>query len=697
MEIESVHPLLSVRDLKTYFRTAEGLARAVDGVSFDIHQGQTFALVGESGCGKSVTALSIMQLVPEPAGYIAGGQIYYKDTDIVRLSEWEKRRIRGNEISMIFQEPMTSLNPVLTVGNQIVEAIRLHQNLNSSEAKRKALEMLDLVGIPTPEQRFKDYPHQFSGGMKQRVMIAIALSCQPGLLIADEPTTALDVTIQAQVLELIRELQKEMGTAVLLITHNLGVVAETAERIAVMYAGKIVEIAGRKDLFDSPYHPYTEKLLESLPTRQKRGYALQSISGRVPKATSYLPGCRFADRCHRVMPHCHSVMPDLVEVVQSHRVACHLYLDAELTQPKSQAGMPVPLTSSIGYRASSIQHPILQATGLKVYFDIKKGLLKRTAGYVRAVDGVDLSIRKGSTLALVGESGCGKTTLGMGLLQLIRPTDGSVIYDNVNLMKLRPKELLPYRRKLQIIFQDPYSSLNPRMMVGEIIQEGMAAHGIGSGKEEREERAREIMLKVGLDPDMIHRYPHEFSGGQRQRIGIARCLAVDPEFLICDEATSALDVSVQAQILNLLKDLQDEFDLTYLFITHDLSIVEYFADEVMVMYLGRIVERGTTEGIFDNFRHPYTRALLSAIPRIDPESGRKIIRLEGDVPSPVNPPDGCHFHPRCPHTMPICLEVYPQETAFSESHACRCHLYNESLKSVKPLKSFSDSNDLTDL
>ena len=670
----SVKSLLTVRDLKTYFRTSEGLARAVDGVSFDIHQGQTFALVGESGCGKSVTALSIMQLVPEPAGYIAGGQIYYKDTDIVRLSEWEKRRIRGNEISMIFQEPMTSLNPVFTIGSQIVEAIRLHQNLDSSEAKRKAVEMLDLVGIPAPEQRFKDYPHQFSGGMKQRVMIAIALSCQPGLLIADEPTTALDVTIQAQVLGLIRGLQKEMGTAVLLITHDLGVVAETAEQIAVMYAGKIVEIADRKDLFESPYHPYTEKLLESLPTRQKRGYALQTISGRVPKATNYLPGCRFADRCHRVMPRCHSVSPDLVELTQGHQAACHLYLDAGLQHPVSSTQHPA---SSIQYSASSIQHPVLQATGFKVYFDIKKGLLKRTVGYVRAVDGVDIAIRKGGTLALVGESGCGKTTLGMGLLQLIRPTDGSVIYDNVDLMRLRRKELLPYRRKLQIIFQDPYSALNPRMMVGEIIQEGMAAHRIGTGKSGREERARETMLKVGLDPDMIRRYPHEFSGGQRQRIGIARCLAVDPEFLICDEATSALDVSVQAQILNLLKDLQGEFDLTYLFITHDLSIVEYFADEVMVMYLGRIVESGTAEEIFDDFKHPYTRALLSAIPRIDPESGRKMIRLEGDVPSPANPPEGCHFHPRCPNVMSVCQEIYPPETSLTHSHACRCHLYRE--------------------
>jgi len=670
--------LLAVRDLKTYFRTGEGLARAVDGVSFDIHQGQTFALVGESGCGKSITALSIMQLIPEPAGYIAGGEIFYKDTDVVRLSEWEKRRIRGNDISMIFQEPMTSLNPVLTIGDQIMEAIRLHQNLDRSAARHKAMEMLDLVSIPSPKERLKEYPHQFSGGMKQRVMIAIALSCQPGLLIADEPTTALDVTIQAQVLNLIRDLQQETGTAVLLITHDLGVVAETAERIAVMYAGKIVEIADRKALFESPCHPYTEKLLESLPTRQKRGHALQTISGRVPKATDYLSGCRFADRCHRVMAdHCREDAPDLIEVTPGHHVACYRYSSAKQEQSEPQSNMTSPMEPSVEHSVPSAEYPILQTMNFKVYFDIKKGLLKRTVGHVRAVDGVDLNIQKGSTLALVGESGCGKTTLGMGLLQLVRPTDGSVVYDSVDLMALRHKELLPYRRKLQIIFQDPYSSLNPRMMVGQIIQEGMAAHGIGSSKAEREERAREVMSNVGLDPDMIHRYPHEFSGGQRQRIGIARCLAVDPEFIICDEATSALDVSVQAQILNLLKDLQRELDLTYLFITHDLSIVEYFADEVMVMYLGRIVERGATEEIFDDTMHPYTRALLSAIPRIDPQNGRKTIQLEGDVPSPANPPAGCHFHPRCSHAMPVCLEEYPQETVLNRRHACRCHLYSK--------------------
>jgi len=665
-------PLLRVRELKTYFRTSEGLAKAVDNVSFEIQRGEIFALVGESGCGKSVTALSIIQLVPQPAGFIAGGEIYYKGREIIRLSEWEKRQIRGNEISMIFQEPMTSLNPVLKVGEQIVEAIKLHQGLSGPQSRQKAVEMLERVGIPEAKQRFHEYPHQLSGGMKQRVMIAIALSCQPGLLIADEPTTALDVTIQAEILELIRQLQREFGTAVMLITHDLAVVAEMANRIAVMYAGKIVELAERQRLFENPCHPYTVKLIESLPSRQKRGYSLMTIEGRVPEATRYLEGCRFADRCHRVMAGCSAILPRPIEIETNHYVACHLYDEAFAAKVK-HAAVREALRKQKPY--SPRKTPLIETHGLRVYFPIKKGLLKRTVGYVKAVDGVDLVIRKGQIFALVGESGCGKTTFGKGLLQLVEPIEGEVQYDGVDLTKLNRDELHPYRRKLQIIFQDPYSSLNPRMMVGNIIQEGMAAHGIGVDDEEREDKIKTLMPQVGLDPEMIHRYPHEFSGGQRQRIGIARCLAVNPEFLVCDEATSSLDVSVQAQILNLLEQLQKRYNLTYLFITHNLSLVEYFADEVAVMYLGRIVERGQTEELFDTPKHPYTRALLSAIPQIDPQTGRKTIRLSGDVPSPINPPSGCHFHPRCPEVMPRCYDAYPDEVAITSTHVCRCFLY----------------------
>lgn len=673
--------LLSVQNLKTYFRTPEGLARAVDGISFDIKPNEIFAIVGESGCGKSVTALSIIQLIAQPAGFIADGAIYYKGQDITRLSEVEKRKVQGNDIAMVFQEPMTSLNPVFTIGNQISEAIQEHQNLRGTAAMNAAIEMLDLVGIPEPAARYEEYPHQMSGGMKQRVMIAMALSCRPGLLIADEPTTALDVTIQAQILELIQRLQQELQMAVLLITHDLGVVANIADRVAVMYAGKIVELGTWEQLYETPQHPYTVKLLESTPARDKRGTQLHTITGRVPKATEYNDGCRFADRCPKVMDGCESIIPVLHTVNGSeHNVACHLY---NPEPPFNAAKTPVTkleLETEVEKNEEVVthlpaSHPQLQVKNLCVHYPIQKGIFKRTAGYVYAVDDVTLDIPRGKTLALVGESGSGKTSFGKAILQLGVPVKGDLVYDGVNIAAATRQLMHPYRKRMQIIFQDPYASLNPRMTVGAIIHEGMQAHGIGASVEERQTRVAELMHRVGLSPDMVTRYPHEFSGGQRQRIGIARCLAVDPEFIVCDEATSALDVSVQAQILNLLKSLQADFNLTYLFITHNLSVVEYFADEVAVMYLGRIVERGTTEEIFDSPKHPYTRALLSAVPKMDEQTGVEKIRLEGDVPSPINRPTGCHFHPRCPEVMSVCNNTYPEETNFTQTHSCHCYLY----------------------
>ena len=680
--------LLSVQNLKTYFRTPEGLARAVDGISFDIAPNEIFALVGESGCGKSVTALSVIQLVAQPAGFIAGGAIYYNGQDITRLPEVEKRKIQGNDIAMVFQEPMTSLNPVFTIGSQISEAIRQHQNLRGAAARNAAIEMLDLVGIPEPAARYDEYPHQMSGGMKQRVMIAMALSCRPGLLIADEPTTALDVTIQAQILELIQRLQQELQMAVLLITHDLGVVANIADRVAVMYAGKIAEMGTWEQLYKTPQHPYTVKLLESTPARDKRGTQLHTITGRVPKATEYNDGCRFADRCPKVMDGCETIPPTLHTVNGSeHNVACHLYnpeppFNAKLTRHTKlvlETGETDGRMEEWKSGGQSTAHPsnLLQVKNLCVHYPIQKGIFKRTVGYVYAVDDVTLDIPRGKTLALVGESGSGKTSFGKAILKLGVPVRGDLIYDGANIAPLTRQQMHPYRKRMQIIFQDPYASLNPRMTVGAIIQEGMQAHGIGESAEERETRVSELMQRVGLSPDMVTRYPHEFSGGQRQRIGIARCLAVDPEFIVCDEATSALDVSVQAQILNLLKSLQGDFNLTYLFITHNLSVVEYFADEVAVMYLGRIVERGTTEEIFDSPKHPYTRALLSAVPKMDPQTGVEKIRLEGDVPSPINRPSGCHFHPRCPEVMTVCEGEYPDETLFTETHSCNCYLYQD--------------------
>lgn len=610
-------PTLKVEGLKTFFKTPRGVAKSVDGISFEIPKGETFALVGESGCGKSVTALSIIQLVPEPAGFIAGGRVLLNGRDIVRLGEKEKREIRGNKISMIFQEPMTSLNPVFTIGDQVMETIRLHQGKTRAEARKAAVEMLERVGLPEPGRLVDEYPHRLSGGQRQRVMIAMALSCRPDLLIADEPTTALDVTIQDQILKLIRELKEQMGTAVLLITHNMALVYQNADTVGVMYGGKLVECAPARALFRNPMHPYTVKLLRSIPGQEKRGLSLDTIPGTVPPATSYAAGCHFSGRCPREMQGCATVEPLLEQRAEGHKVACHLhdpaFMSGPLSSPLRQEPDALPPLSV----EAADREVILEVRGLKTWYPIRKGLMKRVAGHVKAVDGVDLTIRKGTTVALVGESGCGKTTAGKSIIQLIRPTAGEMLFKGADLAAMGEGELKGYRSLVQIIFQDPYSSLNPRLTVKETIEEGIRAVRPSMTKAERAKKVSTVLERVGLLPEMMSRYPHEFSGGQRQRIGIARALAVDPEFIVCDEAVSALDVSVQAQILNLLKSIQRDFGLSFLFITHDLGVVEYMADEVAVMYAGRIVERNSTAEIFANPRHDYTKKLLAAIPKID--------------------------------------------------------------------------------
>ncbi len=610
-------PVLKIEELKTWFKTPRGLAKPVDGISFEIPKGSTFALVGESGCGKSVSALSIIQLVPEPAGFIAGGRILLNGQDIVPLGEREKREIRGNKISMIFQEPMTSLNPVFTIGDQVMETITLHQGKSRAEAKEAVIEMLGRVGLPEPERLFGEYPHRLSGGQRQRVMIAMALACKPDLLIADEPTTALDVTIQDQILKLMRELKEQMGTAVLLITHNMALVYQNADTVGVMYAGKLVELAPAKVLFRNPLHPYTIKLLRSIPGQEKRGKALDTIAGTVPPATDYPVGCHFIGRCPREMEGCATIEPPLAERAAGHRAACHLHDADFMSRPHSRPIKQEPDALPPLSVPAVERETLLEVKGLKTWYPIRKGLLKRVAGHVKAVDGVDLSIRKGSTLALVGESGCGKTTAGKSIIQLIKPTTGEMLFKGKDLAKLTGRELKEYRSLIQIIFQDPYSSLNPRLTVKETIEEGLKAVRPGMSKAERAAKVASVMERVGLTSEMTGRYPHEFSGGQRQRIGIARALAVDPEFIVCDEAVSALDVSVQAQILNLLKSIQRDFGLSFLFITHDLGVVEYIADEVAVMYAGKIVERNTAAEIFANPKHDYTKKLLAAIPRID--------------------------------------------------------------------------------
>lgn len=664
--------ILRVENLRTCFGHGDQEIRAVDNISLEIRKGETFALLGESGCGKSMTSLSIMRLVPQPAGRIENGSIFLHDTDLLTLPEVAMRGVRGRRIAMIFQEPMTSLNPVMTVGRQIRESLVLHTQVRGAAADKRVVELLDAVGIPDPQRRVGEYPHQLSGGMKQRVMIAMALAGEPELLIADEPTTALDVTIQAQVLDLLKQLQRDMGMSILLITHDLGVVARMADRVAVMYAGQIVEQAARADFFARPRHPYSQKLFASLPDMDKRDSDLEVMRGSVPSLAQRFSGCRFEPRCDMAWYLCRQQAPAWSEK-QGHGARCHLMnASAPELDQKLQQSSETPLLLERREVTES-----LNIRDLKVHFPIHKGVFKRVAGHVRAVDGVSLEIPPGRTIALVGESGCGKTTVAKGVLRLVPSTGGDVSFGELDILNLSPQALRKHRRDVQIIFQDPFSSMNPRMMVKSIIEEGMLAQGIGGGPIERERRVDGLLEQVGLSAESKFRYPHEFSGGQRQRICIARALAVEPKLIICDEPTSALDVSVQAQILNLLKQLQEDLGISYLFITHNISVVEYLAHEVAVMYLGRIVERGGVKEVLNNPRHPYTRALLSAVPSIQHKPGQDMIHLQGELPSPANPPRGCHFHPRCGEAKPVCSERYPESYTLEERHSARCFLYGD--------------------
>jgi peptide/nickel transport system ATP-binding protein len=660
--------LLQVDNLRTWFTAGKRTVRAVDAVSFGVERGETLALLGESGSGKSVTALSVLRLLP-PAGRIVTGSVRLHGENLLALPEVAMRRVRGAKIAMIFQEPMTSLNPVLSVGQQIAEPLVQHQGLRGDGLRRRVLSLLDAVGIPDPARTHDAYPHQLSGGMKQRVMIAIALACEPELLIADEPTTALDVTTQAQVLDLLRDLQRKNGMAMLFITHDLGVVSEIADRVAVMYAGEIVETAPREAFFSAPRHPYSQKLFASLPGRARRGEALAVIKGAVPRLDQPFHGCRFAERCEYAWDRCRIETPAWT-AGDGWGVRCHLADEGRGTE----AAETPESAGAVAASSAAAHGELLKVRDLKVHFPIRKGLFQRTVGFVRAVDGVSLDIRAGRTLALVGESGCGKTTVGKGILQLIPVTGGSVTFDGAELVGMATERLRAQRGQFQIVFQDPFSSLDPRMVVADILEEGMTALGVGSNERERQAEADRLLTAVGLSVDAKYRYPHEFSGGQRQRIAIARALAVEPRLIVCDEPTSALDVSVQAQILNLLKDLQDRLGLAYLFITHNIAVVEFLAQEVAVMYLGRIVETGPVEQVLHAPKHPYTQALLSAVPTIE-KTGRAVIKLQGELPSPANPPKGCHFHPRCPHAMPVCREQYPQVLEV-EGRRLACHLYD---------------------
>lgn len=576
--------LLDVKNLVTEFKTENGLVRAVDDVSFQVNKGEVIGIVGESGSGKSVTSLSIMRLIPNPPGKITGGQInYYRDgknpIDLVQIPDNEMRSYRGNEISMIFQEPMTSLNPVFTCGNQVMEAIMLHQKISKKEAEAKTLDLFAQVKLPDPQRALNAYPHQLSGGQKQRVMIAMAMSCQPKILIADEPTTALDVTVQKTILELINELSRETGMSTIFITHDLGVIAEIADKVVVMYKGKIVEQGSVVDIFSNPKHPYTKGLLACRPPLDKRLSKLPVIAD-------------FMEEKDGVITEKAADMNALVEA----------FVVSEAQTKKR-------------YETLQQQTPILQLKGLQTWFPSKTNLFGKTLDYVKAVDDVSFDVNEGETLGLVGESGCGKTTLGRTILRLVEPTGGKAIFDGKDIFSLGQKDLKELREHMQIIFQDPYSSLNPRMTIGNAILEPMQVHNKYSNDAERKDKVIELLEKVNMKAEHFQRYPHEFSGGQRQRICIARALALNPKFIICDESVSALDVSVQAQVLNLLIQLREEFKFTYIFISHDLSVVKFMSDRMVVMNKGKIEEMGIADEIYNNPQQEYTKKLIAAIPK----------------------------------------------------------------------------------
>jgi peptide/nickel transport system ATP-binding protein len=578
-------PLIEIKNLEVSFSTEEGVVKAVNDISFKLEKGETLGIVGESGSGKSVTSLSIMRLISVPPGKISGGEILFldegKQTDLLKLSEKQIRLFRGSKIAMIFQEPMTSLNPVYKCGKQITEIIKLHKKISSSEAKKQTLALFEEVLLPRPAEIYNAYPHQLSGGQKQRVMIAMAISCNPLLLIADEPTTALDVTVQKTILELLKQLQQKYGMSIIFITHDLGVIAQIAKRVLVMYKGKIVEEGNVQQIFQNPQHPYTKGLIACRPSLE---YRLK----RLPVVGDFMK-------------------TNVDGNIENQKVSVQDYNEKLIIKDTERKETHQKIYSSV---------PLLKVKNLCTYFPMHKAIFSRKREYLKAVDDVSFDVFQGETLGLVGESGCGKTTLGRSVLRLIEPTSGRVFYKGNDLTALNKNELRKLRKKIQIIFQDPYSSLNPRITIGAAIMEPMRVHDIGRTNKERRIKAIEMLEKVDMKESHFSRYPHEFSGGQRQRICIARTLAVDPEFIICDESVSALDVSVQAQVLNLLNDLKRDFGLTYIFISHDLSVVKFMSDRMIVMKNGRIEEAGDSDEIYKKPSSAYTQKLIDAIPLI---------------------------------------------------------------------------------
>jgi peptide/nickel transport system ATP-binding protein len=688
--------LLQIEDLHTEIQLKSSVVHAVDGVSLYVDEGETLGIVGESGCGKTMTALSIMDLLPN-GGRIASGSIKLAGREITGLSLPEIRKIRGDEIGMIFQDPLSSLNPTLTVGQQIAEVVLLHREASKKDARERAIEVLDLVGMPRARERVDEYPHQFSGGMRQRVMIAMALACDPKLLIADEPTTALDVTIQKQILELIDGLRQRLGMAVIMVTHDLGVIAGRADRVAVMYAGKVVETTDTPALYANPRHPYTEALFHALPEKSaETRERLYSIPGAPPDLVNPPKGCRFAPRCRYATDRCRTEPPVLAGETSAHVYRCFFPVGVKerevagrlvvLEPEQAQVETVAPETAAIGAI-------VLSAKGLVKDFPVTKGALQRRVGSVSAVAGVSFDIRKGETLGIVGESGCGKTTIGRMLVGLDKPTAGSIHFDGKDLARSSGRQYRRERRDIQYMFQDSYASLDPRMRAGSILREPLIVQGIGS-RSEQQAKVREMLTKVGLPESWTERYPHEFSGGQRQRLGFARALLLNPQLIVADEPVSALDVSVQAQVLNMMRDLQKELGLTYMFISHDLSVVRYLSNHIGVMYLGKLVEIGPADEVYLRPAHPYTKGLIESAPTADPETERAKVHegITGELPSAIHPPSGCRFRTRCPIAQEICATKEPELKPYGTGNRlAACHFALQPPVSPGPVEPAAES------
>ncbi|MGO9198102.1 MAG: dipeptide ABC transporter ATP-binding protein [Acidimicrobiales bacterium] len=693
-------PVLEVEDLSMHIKLSRSVVQAVGNVSFSIESGETLGLVGESGCGKSMTGLSIMRLLPN-GGHIIGGSIKLDGRDLVKLSEDEIRDVRGNEVAMIFQDSLTSLNPTMTIGKQIAEPVIRHRRATKAEAMDRAAEVLGVVGFPQPKERLGYYPHQLSGGQRQRVMIAIALACDPKLLIADEPTTALDVTIQAQILGLLDDLKARLGMAVLLITHDMGVVAGRADRVNVMYAGRMIEEAPTIELFPRMHHPYTQALLGSIPRlTQDRALRLFSIPGIPPDLTEPPPGCRFAPRCIRATDLCRETEPSLEAASPGHSFACWHPVDGPVSLTATTTPMEAPTagvatdgvaTAAVPVRddsgpaeaqwsAAAGDKDLLIVTDVVREYPVTAGaILRRNVASVKAVSGVSFTVGRGETFGLVGESGCGKTTLGKVIVGLEKPDVGRVTLRGTDVTKLSARELRHFRRDLQMMFQDPIASLDPRMRVGAILREPMAIQHMGTHREQTAIISN-LLGEVGLPLTAVERFPHEFSGGQRQRIGLARALTLNPQVIVADEPVSALDVSIRSQVLNLMKRLQESHGLTYVVISHDLAVVKYLSDRIGVMYLGKLVETGTGEDIYRRPIHHYTAGLVATIPEPDPyhEKGKKEVGIRGELPSPVSPPSGCRFRTRCPAAQDVCAQEEPVLRVFAPGHEAACHFPLES-------------------